>query len=101
MTLAVRMGRDNAVTLYRLLVLGAFVVLPIALVAGEASALPLIGLLALPMAIKPMRAMTNRTDGPALNGALAATGAAARRLQPAGHGRAADLQLSSASRRAG
>ena len=33
MTLAVRMGRHNAVVLYRLLVLGAFVVLPIALVA--------------------------------------------------------------------
>ncbi len=42
-----------------------------ALVAGEASALPLIGLLALPLAFGPMRAMTNRTDGPALNGALA------------------------------
>ncbi len=75
MTLAVRMGRTNAVMLYRLLVLGAFVVLPISLVAGEASALPLIGLAALPMAIGPMRAMSNRTDGPALNGALAATGA--------------------------
>ena len=33
------------------------------------------GLLALPMAIKPMRAITNRTDGPSLNGALAGTGA--------------------------
>ena len=55
--------------------LGAFVVLPIALVAGGGSLLPLIGLLALPMAIGPMRAMTNRTDGPALNGALAGTGA--------------------------
>jgi 1,4-dihydroxy-2-naphthoate polyprenyltransferase len=75
MTLAVRMGRGGAVSLYRLLVLGAFVVLPISLWAGEASALPLIGLLALPLAIKPMRAMANRTDGPALNGALAATGA--------------------------
>ena len=75
MTSAVRMGRDNAVNLYRLLVLGAFVVLPIALAAGEASALPLIGLLALPLAIKPMRAMSSRTDGPALNGALAGTGA--------------------------
>jgi 1,4-dihydroxy-2-naphthoate octaprenyltransferase len=74
MTLAVRMGRANAVMLYRLLVLGAFAVLPLALLAGEASALPLIGLLALPLAIKPMRAMTNRTDGPALNGALAGTG---------------------------
>ena len=36
--LAVRMGRASAVSLYRMLVLGAFVVLPIALVAGEASA---------------------------------------------------------------
>jgi 1,4-dihydroxy-2-naphthoate octaprenyltransferase len=75
MTLAVRMGRANAVVLYRCLVLGAFVVLPIALVAGEASALPMIGWLALPLAIGPMRAMTNRTDGPALNAALAGTGA--------------------------
>jgi 1,4-dihydroxy-2-naphthoate polyprenyltransferase len=75
MTLAVRIGRPQAVMLYRLLVLGAFVLLPISLAAGEASALPLIGLLALPLAMAPMRAMTNRTDGPALNGALAATGA--------------------------
>jgi 1,4-dihydroxy-2-naphthoate octaprenyltransferase len=74
-TLAVRIGRSGAVNLYRMLVLGAFVVLPIALWAGEASALPLIGLLALPMAIKPLRVMANRSDGPALNGALAATGA--------------------------
>lgn len=74
MTLAVRMGRANAVMLYRLLVVGAFVVLPISLAAGEASALPLIGLLALPLAIRPMRTMSNRSDGPALNGALAATG---------------------------
>jgi 1,4-dihydroxy-2-naphthoate octaprenyltransferase len=69
------MGRGNAVALYRLLVLGAFVVLPIALVAGSASLLPLIGFLSLPMAIKPLRAMSNRTDGPALNAALAGTGA--------------------------
>ncbi len=75
MTLAVRMGRSNAVALYRMLVLGAFLVLPIALFTGEASALPLIGLLALPLAIGPMRTITNRTDGPSLNGALAATGA--------------------------
>jgi len=74
-TLAVRMGRQNAVVLYRLLVLGAFVVLPISLVGGEASALPLIGLLALPLAVKPLRTMSNRTDGPALNAALAGTGA--------------------------
>jgi 1,4-dihydroxy-2-naphthoate octaprenyltransferase len=75
MTLAVRMGRGNAVNLYRLLVLGAYFVLPIALLAGGSSAWPLLGLLSLPMAVKPLRVMSNRTDGPSLNGALAATGA--------------------------
>ncbi len=75
MTLAVRMGRANAVALYRLLVLGAFVVLPISLLGGEASAWPLIGLAAAPLAIRPARALATHTDGPALNGALAATGA--------------------------
>jgi 1,4-dihydroxy-2-naphthoate octaprenyltransferase len=74
MTLAVRMGRSNAVNLYRMLVLGAYVVLPIALVAGEASAWPLLGLLSLPLAVKPLRAMASRTDGASLNAALAATG---------------------------
>jgi 1,4-dihydroxy-2-naphthoate octaprenyltransferase len=74
-TLAVRVGRENAVSLYRLLVLGAFLVLPIALLAGEASPLPLIGLLALPLAIGPWRTMGSRSDGPALNAALAGTGA--------------------------
>jgi 1,4-dihydroxy-2-naphthoate octaprenyltransferase len=75
MTLAVRMGRSNAVALYRMLVLGAYVVLPVALLGSSAGALPMIAWLSLPLAIGPMRAMTNRTDGPSLNGALAGTGA--------------------------
>ena len=74
-TLAVRIGRESAVNLYRLLVAGAFVVLPIALVAGESSLLPLIGLAAAPMALRPARTLAERRDGPALNGVLAATGA--------------------------
>jgi len=74
-TLAVRMGRRNAIVLYRLLVLGTYAVLPIALLAGEGSMLPLIALASLPIAIPPLRAMSRRTDGPALNAALAATGA--------------------------
>lgn len=74
-TLAVRMGRGNAVRLYELLVLGAFVVLPIAIWAGDSEWWPLLGLAALPLALKPIRVMRTRTDGPALNGALAATGA--------------------------
>ncbi len=75
MTSAVRMGRANAVNLYRMLIVAAFVLLPLSLWAGETSAWPLIGLLAAPLAIKPVRAMETRSDGPALNGALAATGA--------------------------
>jgi 1,4-dihydroxy-2-naphthoate octaprenyltransferase len=75
MTLAVRVGRRQAVVLYRLLVLGAFAVLPITLVGAEASLLPLIGLLSLPLAVPPLRALSRRSDGPALNAALAATGA--------------------------
>jgi len=74
MTLAVRMGRANAVALYRLLVLGAYVVLPIALIAGDGSLLPLIGIASLPLAVPPLRATASRTDGPSLNRALAATG---------------------------
>jgi 1,4-dihydroxy-2-naphthoate octaprenyltransferase len=74
MTLAVRMGRRNAVALYRMLVLGAYAVLPITIVASDTCAWPLIGLASLPLAVGPMRTMSNRTDGPALNGALAATG---------------------------
>ena len=61
-TLAVRLGRERTRRLYAALVAGAFVVLPI-------------GLLSLPLAIDPVRAVRERTDGPALNGALAGTGA--------------------------
>jgi 1,4-dihydroxy-2-naphthoate octaprenyltransferase len=74
-TLAVRIGREAAVRLWAVLVAGAFLVLPIALWAGEASALPMIGWLAAPLAAKPFGTLRDRRDGPALNGVLAATGA--------------------------
>ena len=74
MTSAVRMGRANAVNLYRLLVVGAFVVLPFSIWAGESQWWPLLGLLAAPLAVKPIRTLETRTDGPALNKCLAATG---------------------------
>jgi 1,4-dihydroxy-2-naphthoate octaprenyltransferase len=74
-TLAVRAGRDNAVSLYRLLVLGAYAVLPIALLGAEASLLPLIAFASLPLAIPPIRTVSTRRDGPSLNRALAGTGA--------------------------
>jgi 1,4-dihydroxy-2-naphthoate octaprenyltransferase len=74
-TIAVRVGRANAVGLYVALVLGAYAVLPIALWAGDSGWWPLLGLLSLPLAAKPIQTMRTRTDGPALNGALAGTGA--------------------------
>jgi 1,4-dihydroxy-2-naphthoate octaprenyltransferase len=74
-TSAVRMGRANAVNMYRLLVGGAFVILPFSIWAGECAWWPLLGLLAIPMAIKPVRVLETHTDGPALNKCLAATGA--------------------------
>ena len=74
-TSAVRMGRANAVNMYRLLVGGAFVILPFSIWAGECQWWPLLGLLAIPLAIKPVRVLETRTDGPALNKCLAATGA--------------------------
>jgi 1,4-dihydroxy-2-naphthoate octaprenyltransferase len=75
MTLAVRIGRSGAISLYRLLVLGAYAVLPISLLIADTSLLPLIAFASLPLAIGPLRTLSNRTDGPALNAALAATGA--------------------------
>jgi 1,4-dihydroxy-2-naphthoate polyprenyltransferase len=75
MTMAVRVGRSSAISLYRLLILGAYLVLPITLIGADTSLLPLIALASLPLAIGPLRTMSNRTDGPALNAALAATGA--------------------------
>lgn len=74
-TLAVQLGREHAVRLYRVLLAGGFVALPIALIAGDSSMLPLIGLLAAPLAVKPAQTLAERRDGPALNGVLAATGA--------------------------
>ncbi|HET8813694.1 MAG TPA: 1,4-dihydroxy-2-naphthoate polyprenyltransferase [Solirubrobacterales bacterium] len=73
-TLAVRIGRESAVNLYRALLFGAFATLPIALAAGDSSMLPLIGLLAVPLALKPARTLAERRDGPTLNQVLGETG---------------------------
>ncbi len=86
-TLAVRIGRDSAVQLYRVLIGGGFMVLPIALVAGDASLLPLIGLFA---RAAGDQAGEDAGRAPRRAGAERGPGAdrrAARRLQPAGHRR--------------
>ena len=53
----------------------SYLLLPPALAIGDGSWWGLLGLLSLPLAIRPIRAVRERTDGPALNGALAGTGA--------------------------
>ncbi|MGH2967784.1 MAG: 1,4-dihydroxy-2-naphthoate polyprenyltransferase, partial [Solirubrobacteraceae bacterium] len=75
-TLAVRLGRPRARGLYGAMVYGAFLTAPLAWVLGgrELSPWLLLPLLALPLAVSVVRIVRNRTDGPALNGALARTG---------------------------
>ena len=71
-TLAVKLGRDRARALFVAMVVMAFLV-PIALIPALSLWL-LLPLAALPLAPPLVRTVTSRTDGPALNGALAATG---------------------------
>ncbi len=73
-TLAVRLGRERTRTLYAALVGLSFALLPLGLWLGDGPAAGLVALAAAPLALAPLRAVRTRTDGPALNGALAATG---------------------------
>jgi 1,4-dihydroxy-2-naphthoate octaprenyltransferase len=74
-TLAVRLGRDRTRQFYVALLAAAAVALPLGLLVSSGPAWALLGLLAFPLARRPLDAVLNRTDGPALNGALAGTGA--------------------------
>ena len=73
-TLAVRLGRERARTLYGLMVYGAFVTAPAPWVAGALSAWLLLPLVLLPVAVGLVRLVRRHTDGPTLNRALARTG---------------------------
>jgi 1,4-dihydroxy-2-naphthoate octaprenyltransferase len=73
-TLAVRVGRERARTLYALLLLGAFATAPLAWWTGTLDAWLLLPLAALPLAIPLIRTVRTRTDGPSLNMTLARTG---------------------------
>ena len=74
-TLAVRLGRERTRELYTAMLAASFLLLPVALLLGDGPALGLLGLLSAPIAVKPLRAVRERSDGPALNDALAGTGA--------------------------
>jgi 1,4-dihydroxy-2-naphthoate polyprenyltransferase len=71
-TLAVKLGRARARVLFTAMIAVAFLV-PIALIPAL-SAWLLLPLAALPLVPPLVRTVRTRTDGPALNGALAATG---------------------------
>jgi 1,4-dihydroxy-2-naphthoate polyprenyltransferase len=73
-TLAVKLGRDGARRLFATMVALSFVIPPVVWLAGGLSAWLLLALAALPLAPPLVRTVSTRTDGPALNGALARTG---------------------------
>jgi 1,4-dihydroxy-2-naphthoate octaprenyltransferase len=73
-TLAVRLGRDGARTLFLIAVGGAFAAVPAIALFGDLSPLTLLALLAIPLAVPLVRTVMSRTDGPALNEALARAG---------------------------
>jgi 1,4-dihydroxy-2-naphthoate octaprenyltransferase len=73
-TLAVKLGRARARRLYAAMLALAFAA-PVAIwVGGGLSAWPLLSLAALPLVPPLVRTVSTRSDGPALNGALAGTG---------------------------
>jgi 1,4-dihydroxy-2-naphthoate polyprenyltransferase len=74
-TLAVRIGRDRARRLYVALVDGAYVALVATLLIEGGPWWGLLALLSAPLLAAPTGAVLTRTDGPALNAALAGTGA--------------------------
>ena len=73
-TLAVKLGRDRARVLFTAMVLVAFAAPAATWAFGGLTAWLLLTLAALPLAPPLIETVSSRTDGPALNGALAATG---------------------------
>jgi len=74
-TLAVRLGRARTRVLYAAMLALAFVTAPLPwLLGGDLEAWLLLCWLAIPLAVPLVRTVRERTDGPALNGALAGTG---------------------------
>ena len=73
-TLAVRMGRARTRVLYVAMLALAFLTGPLPWPLGELGPFLLLCWLAIPLAVPLVRTVRERTDGPALNGALAGTG---------------------------
>jgi 1,4-dihydroxy-2-naphthoate octaprenyltransferase len=73
-TLAVRLGRPRARTIFGLMVYGAFLTVPIPWIAGSLSPWLLLPLVLIPPAVELVRLVRTHSDGPTLNDALARTG---------------------------
>jgi 1,4-dihydroxy-2-naphthoate octaprenyltransferase len=73
-TLAVRLGRERTRRLYAGMLALAFVTALLPWLFGDLDAWVALTLLAIPLAVPLVRTVSMRTDGPALNGALAGTG---------------------------
>ena len=73
-TLAVRIGRPRARALYKAMLASAFLAAPLPWVLGSLSVWLLLSWAALPLAAGVVRTIDSRTDGTALNAALARTG---------------------------
>jgi 1,4-dihydroxy-2-naphthoate polyprenyltransferase len=73
-TLAVRLGRERSRALFGWMLAAAFAVLPVTLLVWDGPAVALLGLLAVPIALRVRVIVRTRTDGPSLNAALAGTG---------------------------
>jgi 1,4-dihydroxy-2-naphthoate octaprenyltransferase len=74
-TLAVRLGRQRARSLYVGLLVASYAALLGTVTSRGGPWWALLGLLSVPLTMRPARIVMTRTDGPALNGALAGTGA--------------------------
>jgi 1,4-dihydroxy-2-naphthoate octaprenyltransferase len=74
-TLAVRLGRARTRRLYVAMLAVAFLTAPLPWALGSMTAWLLLAWIAAPVAIRLVGVVRTRTDGPALNGALAGTGA--------------------------
>jgi 1,4-dihydroxy-2-naphthoate octaprenyltransferase len=73
-TLAVKLGRSRARALYGAMLACSFLAPPLIWAAGGLSAWILLALASLPLAVPLWRTVSTRSDGPALNRALAGTG---------------------------
>lgn len=74
-TLAVRLGRRRTRALYAAMLALAFLSPPLLWLAGGMTAWLMLALLSAPLAVKLVQVVRGRVDAPALNGALARTGA--------------------------